>query len=179
MRRQTAPVSQRPYPIPYKFHEAVKKELKVLLDHGLIEPSLSCWGSPTLVTVKKDSSSDEIRIKLVIDYRKLNEVTVPDVAGLGDMAELLHAGGGDQRWKGVADAAAGFYQYLLRPEDRFKSAFVLPTALGGTSFQWRRQQFSTRTLIRRSFEGNRKRMRLCRSERGWIRCDLGTSWLCR
>ena len=45
--------------------------------------------------------------------------------------------GGQQRYAGICDAAGGFYQYLLKPEDRHKTAMVLPTSLGGASFQWR------------------------------------------
>ena len=35
------------------------------------------------------------------------------------------------------DAAGGFYQFPVAPGDRPKTAFFLPTSMGGTSFQWR------------------------------------------
>ena len=62
---------------------------------------------------------------------------MPDVAGLGDQDEILDGFGGDQRYCGICDAAGGFYQYLLTPSCRHKTAFCLPTSMGGTSFQWR------------------------------------------
>jgi len=67
----------------------------------------------------------------------LNEVTVPDAAGLGDQDEILDGFGGDQRWAGIVDAAGGFYQLLIHPKDRAKTAICLPTSMGGTQFMWR------------------------------------------
>ena len=130
------PVAQRPYPIPYAYMAEVRKEIQTLLDNGLIEPCISNWMSPTLVRLKKDSTPENIKLKLVIDYRKLNEVTIPDAAGLGDQDEILDSFGGDQRYQGIVDAAGGFYQFLIKPEHRYKTAFGLPIAMGGTSFQW-------------------------------------------
>ena len=131
------PIAQKPYPLPYQYLDAVRQEVQALLDGGLIEPCISNWASPVLVRLKKDSTPDCIRLKLIIDYRRLNEVTVPDAAGLGDQEEILDGFGGDQRFTGIVDAAGGFYQYLIKPSDRHKTAFVLPTSMGGTTFQWR------------------------------------------
>ena len=131
------PIAQRPYPMPYRYLEAVRKEVQALLDGGLIEPCISNWASPALIRLKKDSTPENVRLKIIIDYRRLNEVTIPDVAGLGDQDEILDGFGGDQRYCGIVDAAGGFYQFLIHPRDRHKSAFVLPTSMGGTSFQWR------------------------------------------
>lgn len=131
------PIAQKPYPLPYKYLDAVRKEVQKLLDGGLIEPCISNWASPVLVRLKKDSTPEDIKLKLIIDFRRLNEVTVPDVAGLGDQDEILDGFGGDQKFGGIVDAAGGFYQYLIHPKDRSKTAFCLPTSMGGTSFQWR------------------------------------------
>ena len=134
-----APVAKKPYPLPYQYLEAVRTEVRKLLEGGLIEPCISNWAAPVLVRLKKDSghTPDTIRLKLIIDFRSLNERTVPDVAGLGDQDEILDGFGGDQRYCGIVDAAGGFYQFLIKPSHRHKTAFVLPTSMGGTSFQWR------------------------------------------
>ena len=131
------PIAQKPYPIPYAYLEAARDELQKLLDAGLIEPCISNWASPVLVRLKKDSTPEKIRLKLICDFRRLNEVTVPDAAGLGDQEEILDGFGGDQRWSGIVDAAGGFYQLLISPKDRYKTAICLPTSMGGTQFQWR------------------------------------------
>ena len=131
------PIAQKPYPIPYAYLEAARDELQKLLDAGLIEPCISNWASPVLVRLKKDSTPEAVRLKLICDFRRLNEVTVPDAAGLGDQEEILDGFGGDQRWSGIVDAAGGFYQLLINPRHRFRTAICLPTSMGGTQFQWR------------------------------------------
>ena len=123
------PIAQKPYPIPYAYLDAARDELQKLLDAGLIEPCISNWASPVLVRLKKDSTPEKIRLKLICDFRRLNEVTVPDAAGLGDQEEILDGFGGDQRWGGIVDAAGGFYQLLISPKDRYKTAICLPTSM--------------------------------------------------
>ena len=132
-----APIAQKPYPLPYSYLDAVREELQTLIDAGLVEPCISNWASPVLVRLKKDSTPDKVRLKLICDFRRLNEVTVPDAAGLGDQEEIIDGFGGDQRWAGICDAAGGFYQLLIHPKDRHKTAICLPTSMGGTQFQWR------------------------------------------
>jgi len=66
----TTPTSK----IPYRMAPAESAELKIqlqeLLDKGLIQPSVSPWGVPVLFVKNKDG------IRLCIDYRELNKVTV-------------------------------------------------------------------------------------------------------
>ena len=61
---------------------------------------------------------------------------VTSVGGPVHSAEILNGLGGRQKWIGLADAAGGFYQYALSPASRHRSAFCLPTSMGGTLFQW-------------------------------------------
>eukprot|EP00966_Prymnesium_polylepis_P265689 6138021-Prymnesium_polylepis.1 len=119
------PQSARPYPIPYAYKEAVQDELRKLLQGGLIKPSTSAWACPVLVRLKKDSKPDNIKLKLICDCRRLNEVTIPDVASLGDQDKILDGFGGLQKYAGICDAAGGFYQYPIHPKDRHKTAIVL------------------------------------------------------
>ena len=162
------PIAQRPYPIPYKYLEAVRKEVQKLIDGGLIEPCISSWASPILVRLKKDSTPEDIRLKLIVDYRRLNEVTVPDAAGLGSQDEILHGFGGSQRYCGIVDAAGGFYQFLINPKHRFKTTFCLPTSMGGTSFQWRVAPYG----LTRNPAGYSRGMMY--ALKGLAQCKLGT-----
>ena len=77
-----APVAQKPYPIPYAYKEEVLKELRKLLESGLIEPSISAWVCPILVRLKKDSKPDDIKLKIICDFNRLNQVTLPDAVSL-------------------------------------------------------------------------------------------------
>ena len=47
------PVSQRPYTLPLKHHNWVKKEIEQLECAGVIEKSLSPWASPIVIVPKK------------------------------------------------------------------------------------------------------------------------------
>jgi hypothetical protein len=49
----------------------LKKKLNKLEQNGYIRPSSSPWGAPILFVKKKDGS-----MRLCVDYRALNEVTV-------------------------------------------------------------------------------------------------------
>ena len=130
------PVQQQPYPIPVKLRKAAMDEVNKLLKAGLIAPSMSNWAAPTLVRMKKDSTPDDIKVKLACDYRRLNAVTTVDAGGLGSQSDILYGLGGTMKWVALCDAAGGFYQYALHPRSRHKSAFILPTSMGGTLFEW-------------------------------------------
>ena len=67
----TAPISRQPYRLPPNELKELKKQLKILLDKGFIRPSSSPWGCPALFVKKKDDS-----LRMCVDYRPLNEVTV-------------------------------------------------------------------------------------------------------
>ena len=116
--------------------DAVRKEIQKLLDAGLIEPGISNWASPMLITVKKDSKPGDLRIKIICDFRRLNAITIPDTGGLGNQDEILMGFGDGQHYTGIVDAAGGFYSFCIRPSDRIKTNFVLPVSMGGTSFVW-------------------------------------------
>ena len=104
-------------------------EINKLLKAGLIEPSISDWASPALVRIKKDSTSDEIKVKFAIDYRRVNSLTETDAGGLGTQSDIIYGVGGKYKFLGLCDAAGGFYQFLLSPNARRKSAFILPASM--------------------------------------------------
>ncbi|KAA0035806.1 hypothetical protein IC582_019384 [Cucumis melo] len=74
---------------PYKMAPAELKELKVqlqeLLDKGFIQPSMSPCGAPMLFVKKKDGW-----MRLCIDYRELNKVTVKNRYPLSRIDDLFN-----------------------------------------------------------------------------------------
>jgi hypothetical protein len=66
-----APISKHPYRMRPNELKELKEQLKVLLDKGFIRLSPSPWGCPALFVKKKDDS-----LRICVDYRPLNEVTV-------------------------------------------------------------------------------------------------------
>lgn len=73
---------------PYRMAPRELKELKIrfqeLLDSGFIWPSISPWGSPLLFVKKKDGS-----LKMCIDYRQLNKLTVKNKYTLPRIDDLF------------------------------------------------------------------------------------------
>ena len=67
----TVPISLPPYRMAPAELKELKEQLQDLLDKGLVRPSTSPWGAPVLFVKKKDGS-----LRLCIDYRQLNKVTV-------------------------------------------------------------------------------------------------------
>ena len=62
----------------------LQTQLQELLDKGFIRPSVSPWGAPVLFVKKKDGS-----MRLCIDYRELNKVTVKNMYPLPRIVDLF------------------------------------------------------------------------------------------
>jgi hypothetical protein len=84
------------------------------------------------VVKKKMDASGEQKWRLVVDFRKLNEITVADTYPLPVIEEILDQLG-NAKYFSVLDLASGFYQMELAKEDREKTAFT--TAEGKYQFK--------------------------------------------
>ena len=78
------PPFRRPYRLSLQEREEVEKQVRELLAKGLIEPCASPYGAPVLFVQKKDGT-----LRMCIDYRGLNKVTVQDRYPLPRIDELL------------------------------------------------------------------------------------------
>ena len=67
----TSPISMTPHRMTPVELQELKVQLQELLDKGFIRLSTSPWGAPVLFAKKKDKT-----LRLCIDYRQLNRVTV-------------------------------------------------------------------------------------------------------
>ena len=81
------PISKAPYRMAPTELKELKKQLQDLLDKGFIRPSVSPWGAPVLFVRKKDGS-----LRLCIDYRKLNQVTIKNKYPLSRIDDLFNFG---------------------------------------------------------------------------------------
>ena len=146
----TQPPPARPLRHQSEKDAAVMKEyVEAGLKSGILQPSVSPYGSMALIVKKKDGSP-----RVVIDYRALNDVTVKNKYPLPLMDELFDRTHGARYFTSI-DLRNGFHQIAIRPEDREKTAFrtrfghfeytVLPMGLcnaPGTFMQLMNQVFA-------------------------------------
>ncbi|KAL4021646.1 hypothetical protein IC575_020452 [Cucumis melo] len=106
---------------PYRMALVELKELKVqlqeLLDKGFIRPSVSPWGAPVLFVKKKDGS-----MRLCIDYRELNKVTVKNRYPLPRIDDLFDQLQGATVFSKI-DLRSGYHQLRIKDGDVPKTAF--------------------------------------------------------
>jgi hypothetical protein len=113
----TEPISMGPYRMaPVELRE-LKKQLEELLKKKLIRPSTSPWGAPVLFVKKKDGS-----LRLCVDYRRLNRVTVKNKYPLPRIDDLFDQLKG-ARYFSKIDLRSGYHQMRVREEDIPKTAF--------------------------------------------------------
>ena len=112
------PIRRKMYNLPFSSKEVVEKEIQVMLDLEIIEPSKSPYSSPVVLVRKKDGSC-----RFCIDFRGLNKITVFDAEPIPNVEDLFvrlaHS-----RFFTKIDLAKGYWQILVLPEDRPKTAFA-------------------------------------------------------
>ena len=82
--KNAKPHKSRVRPLNPAQRNDLRRQLDQWLEQGVIEPSISPWGSALVPVLKKDGST-----RWAVDYRKLNMVTVPDSYPLPNIAENL------------------------------------------------------------------------------------------
>ena len=111
------PIKIRPGRMPKSKREG-EKEIKRMLDQGIIVPSKSLWAAPVVLVGKKDGS-----IRVCTDFRLLNKVTIKDSYPLPRIDDLLDALSGSV-WFSTLDLMSGYWQVEVDPKDHEKTAFA-------------------------------------------------------
>lgn len=119
-----SPVYTRYYPFPMSLKSEVEKQVRKLLDDGIIRPSRSPYNSPVWIVPKKPDSTGTKQYRMVIDYRKLNSVTIADRYPIPEINEVL-AQLGKNKYFTVLDLKSGFHQIPLKESDVEKTAFSI------------------------------------------------------
>ena len=119
---------QKPIRMPYRRipptqTQEVKQLLQDMLEQGIIKRSTSPYASP-VVLVKKKSGA----LRLCIDYRQLNSLTVKDSFPLPRIDETLEAMGGAKYFSSL-DLSHGYFQIQMDPASVVRTAFRVPWGL--------------------------------------------------
>ena len=107
----TAPIAKRPYRMAATELAELKKQLEELQRIGFIRPSSSPWGAPVLFVKKEDGS-----MRLCVDYRALNEVTIKNKYPLPRIDDLFDQLKG-ARYFSKIDLRSGYFQLKIRESD--------------------------------------------------------------
>jgi len=117
----TRGINTKSYRIPEIHREEVQKQTEQMLRDGIVAPSSSPWNSPILVIPKKTDASGK-KWRIVVDFRKLNDVTIGDSFPNPVISEILDALG-KSKYFSTIDCASGFLQVPVKLEDQPKTAF--------------------------------------------------------
>lgn len=118
------PVYTKFYPYPASLRREVETQVEKLLNDGIIRPSRSPYNSPVWIVDKKPDSQGNKQFRMVIDYRKLNSVTISDRYPIPEISDVLGKLG-NSKFFSILDLKSGFHQIPLKNSDIEKTAFSI------------------------------------------------------
>ena len=110
------PPSKAPYRLSQKELEELKSQLDELLAKGYIRQSKSPYGAPVLFVDKKNG-----KLRLCVDYRALNKVTVKNSYPLPQIDDLFDRLAGAKYFSRI-DLRSGYHQIRIAQGDEEKTA---------------------------------------------------------
>jgi hypothetical protein len=101
-------------------------QLTELLKKGFIRRSNSPYGAPVFFVPKKNN-----KLRLVVDWRGLNSITIKDQTPLPRVSDLLSLLG-KAKFFTLMDAYSGYNQLRIKEGDQYKTAMLTPFGL----YEW-------------------------------------------
>lgn len=114
------PVQRAYSSIPKPLFAEVKEYIQDLIAKGWIVKSKSPYSAPVVCVRKKDGS-----LRLCIDYRLLNQKTVPERHPLPRIQDLTDTLGG-HAWFSILDQGKAYHQGFIDEGSRHLTAFITP-----------------------------------------------------
>ena len=127
------PVKVPPRRVPAHYREEVDRQIRTMLEQGIIEESSSPWMAPAVFVPKKSGD-----LRLCVDYRELNKRTTKDAYPLPLPDEVQDRLSGSTMFS-TLDLQSGYWQLPVSPTDQEKTAFCPGPGMG--LFEFRRMPF--------------------------------------
>ena len=129
------PIYTQQFRLPIEQLQYIKEHVASWLRAGLIERARSPYNSPIFCVPKKNKDeAGQNLVRTVLDYRHVNFRTLPDRYSIRTVEQCIdEVGLAGSKIFSCLDLTNGFWQMLLREEDRPITAFTIP---GAGQFQW-------------------------------------------
>ena len=111
------PTYQNPRRPPLAYRQELERQIQEMLAANVIRRSNSPWMSPVILVPKKDGS-----IRLCVDFRKLNAITIRPAASIPSADDIFFALG-KSKFRTCLDLKQGFWQIPINEADKEKTAF--------------------------------------------------------
>ena len=115
-----SPIYVPPYRLPKADKDLLDKDLKQMLEQGIIQPSTSEWAVSLLYVPKKDGTK-----RPVVNYWKLNSISKTDPYPLPHIDDLID-NLGKAKFISALDLTKGYWQVPIEGKSREKTAFITP-----------------------------------------------------
>ena len=104
-------------------------EVKKMIDQGVLIPSRSPYASNLLLVRKPDPSSENgMKDRVCASFVKLNSLTRKDSYPLPNIQNIFDSIG-KSKWYTTMDLLSGFWQVMVKPEHRHKTAVITARGL--------------------------------------------------
>ena len=100
------------------FQGEEEKNLRAMLEAGVIQPSASLSASPPVLVRKRDGG-----VRWCLDFRRLNAVTKKDAFSLPSISDCIESRAGN-RYMSRLDMASGYWQIEIHPDGREYTALI-------------------------------------------------------
>lgn len=125
------PVTQPYRPVNPNLATALRQQLQIWLNQGIIEPSKSPYNYGLVAVPKKNQE-----IRWCVDFRPLNDITIKDSYPIGNIEDNLAQLAGSRVFSSI-DGAGAFHVVELTESAKEKTAFATPEG----HFQFRKMPF--------------------------------------
>ena len=117
------PIYSKIYRYPQCHEEEISKQISDMLSQGIIRESKSPYNSPLWIVPKKLDNSQIKKWRIVIDYRKLNEITIDDKYPMPNIDNLFDKLGKSQYFGSCQRISSNFNKRKRYPKNSFFHPF--------------------------------------------------------